>query len=84
MLSPFLFTMYLNDIEDEFYLNDIEGIDLHRIKLFLLLYADDITSTIFSETAEGLLLAFNLLSTYCQRWKLTVNTKKTKVIFFSA
>ena len=79
-LSPFLFSMYLNDIEDEFYLNGIEGIDLHHIKLFLLFYADDIT--LFSETAEGLQIALNLLSTYCQRWKLTVNTKKTKVMIF--
>ena len=51
-LSPFLFSMYLNDIEDEFYLNGIEGIDIHHIKLFSLLYADDIT--LFSETTEGL------------------------------
>ena len=61
-LSPFLFSMYLNDIEDEFYLSRIEGIDIHHIKLFLLLYADDIT--LFSETAEGLQIALNLLSTY--------------------
>ena len=73
-LSPFLFSMYLNDIEDEFYMSGIEGIDIHHIKLFLLLYADDIT--LFSETAEGLQIALNLLSTYCQRWKLSVNTKK--------
>ena len=79
-LSPFLFSMYLNDVEDEFYLNGIEGIDIHHIKLFLLLYADDIT--LFSETAEGLQKALNLLSTYCQRWKLTVNTKKTKIMVF--
>ena len=72
--------MYLNDVEDEFYLNGIEGIDIHHIKLFLLLYADDIT--LFSETAEGLQRALNLLSTYCQRWKLTVNTNKTKIMFF--
>ena len=68
-LPPFLLSMYLNDIEDEFYLNGIEGIDLHHIKLFLLLYADD-NITLFSETAEGLQIALNLLSTYCQRWKL--------------
>ena len=79
-LSPFLFSMYLNDIEDEFYLNGIEGVDIHHIKLFLLLYADDFK--IFSENAEGLQSASNLLSTYCQRWKLAVNTSKTKVMVF--
>ena len=77
---PFLFYMYLNDVEDEFYLNGIEGIDIHHIKLFLLLYADDIT--LFSETAEGLQRALNLLYTYRQRWKLSVNTNKTKVMVF--
>ena len=79
-LSPFLFSMYLNDVEDDFYFSGIEGIDIHHIKLFLLLYADDIT--LFSETAESLQRALNLLSTYCQRWKVTVNTNKTKLIVF--
>ena len=51
-LSPFLFSMYLNDIGDEFNLQGSEGIDVGSIKLFLLLYADDMT--IFAETAEGL------------------------------
>ena len=30
-LSPFLFSMYLNDIEEEFYLNGVEGIDIGSI-----------------------------------------------------
>lgn len=51
-LSPFLFAMYINDIEDCFYLNGVDGLDTGTLKLFLLLYADDIT--VFSETAEGL------------------------------
>ena len=47
-LSPLLFSMYLNDIEEEFYLNGFKGIDIGTSKLFLLLYADNMT--IFSET----------------------------------
>ena len=35
--------MYNNDIEDEFYLHGIDGIEVDAVKLFLLLYADDIT-----------------------------------------
>lgn len=79
-LSPFLFSMYLNDIEHEFYASNMTSIDLGSIKLFLLLYADDIT--LFSETPEGLQEGLNTLHTYCQRWKLTVNTDKTKIIVF--
>ena len=36
-LSPFLFSMYWNDIEEHFILNGFEGIDLDMFKLFLLL-----------------------------------------------
>ena len=73
-LSPFLFSMYINDIEDEFYLHGIDGIEIDSIKLFLLLYADDIT--IFSETAEGLQDCLNLLSSYCTKWKLTLSIRR--------
>ena len=50
------------------------------MKLFLLLYADDMT--IFSETAEGLQVGLDILEKYCDRWKLTVNTEKTKIMVF--
>ena len=33
--------MYLNDIEEKFYLKGFKGIDTDSVKLFLLLYADD-------------------------------------------
>ena len=68
--------MYINGIEDKFYLHGIDGIEIGSIKLFLLLYADDIT--IFAETAEGLQEGLNLLSSYCTKWKLTLNTEKQK------
>ena len=79
-LSPCLFSMYLNDKEEEFYLKGVEGIDIFSIKLFLLLYADDMT--IFLETEAGLQQGLNVLETYFYRWKLTVNKDKTKVIIF--
>ena len=44
--------MYLNYINDEFYLHGIEGVNIYQIKLFLLLYTGGVT--IFSETADGL------------------------------
>ena len=57
--------MYLNDIEDVFYLSGLDGV---TIKLFLPLYADDMT--IFSETAEGLQEGLDILEMYCDRWKV--------------
>ena len=41
-LSPFLFAMYLNDLEEEFNLKGSEGINVGMLKMFLILYADDI------------------------------------------
>ena len=80
MLIAILFSMYLNDIEEELYLNGLKGIDIGTIKLFLLLYADDMT--IFSETEDGLQQGLNVLEAYCERWKLTVNIDKTKIMVF--
>ncbi len=79
-LSPFLFAMYINDLEDELCNKGLDGIDIGMIKLFLLLYADDII--IFSESAEGLQNGLNILFDYCQKWKLIVNTDKTKIMIF--
>ena len=77
-LSPFLFAMYLNEIEQEFITKGADGVDTGFLKLFLLLYADDIV--IFSETAESLQNGRNILYDYCQRWKLTVNPNKSKIL----
>ena len=79
-LSPFLFAMYLNDLEDEFYLKGSTGIDIGMLKLFLLLYADDII--IFANTAQELQINLDILSEYCTRNRLVVNTGKTKIMIF--
>ena len=77
-LSPLLFSLYLNDIEEQFIQAGMEGIDIIKVKMFMLLYADGIV--IFGNSAEQLQDSLNLLSNYCQRWKLTVNINKTKVM----
>ena len=40
-LSPLLFSLFLNDIEEQFCLSSIEGLDLNIFKIFMLLYADN-------------------------------------------
>ena len=79
-LSPLLFSLFFNDIEEQFSLSGVEGLDLDLFKIFMLLYADDIA--IFSNTAEGLQSGLDVLSDYCARWKLKVNVSKTKVLIF--
>ena len=75
-----LFFLFLNDIEEQFIMSGIEGLDVNLFKVLMLLYADDIV--IFSNTAEELQSSLDLLSDYCKRWKLKVNVSKTKVMVF--
>ena len=64
----------------EFITKGAEGVDIGYLKLFLLLYTDDIV--IFSESADGLQKGLNIFYEYCQRWKLTFNPIKSKIIIF--
>ena len=45
------------------------------------MYDDD--SVILAESREGLQEGLDYLHDYCKRWKLTVNTDKTKVLVFA-
>ena len=47
-----------------------------------LLYADDIV--LLSETKQGLQNSLNVISSYCNVWKLHVNVSKSKVVVFNS
>ena len=90
-LSPFLFSIFLNDLESFFDNHDVSSLqtidDLlaqhidEFMKMFLLLYADD--TLLFSETYDGMQKVLNVFNEYCKLWKLEVNQSKTKVVIFS-
>ena len=87
-LSPLLFSINLNDL-DTFLSHSCKGITLEEptlglneyIKLFTLLYADD--TILLANSENDLQIALDKLYIYCEKWKLTVNTSKTKVVVFS-
>jgi hypothetical protein len=79
-VSPFVFAMYVNDVEKEFEMNGMEGLTVDILKLLLLLYADDMV--ILANSADDLQLGLNILCDYCNRWRLKVNTNKTKIMIF--
>ena len=89
-LSPLLFAIYLNDLENYMNTTGCKGIEIGIqndeftifIILFLLLYADD--TIILSDNAkefQNILKAFN---EYCKKWKLKINISKTKIIIFGS
>ena len=79
-LSPFLFAMYVNDLEAEIVTKGISGINIGTINIYILLYADDII--MFGNSPEDLQKSLATLEDYCSKWKLTVNTNKTKIMVF--
>ena len=52
-----------------------------NIKLDLIVYADE--TALMAESSDGLQKTLNCFEKYCDLWKLTVNTNKTKVVIFS-
>ena len=89
-LSPLLFSIFLNDLKGFLHMHKAPGltcntnIDYHflvYIKLFVLLFADD--TVIFSNNCDDLQKTLNIFEKYCNEWKLTVNTSKTKIVIFS-
>ena len=74
--STLLFLLFINDILSNIN-TDIDGLfTLNEMKFFLLLFADD--AILFAQKPEALQSMLNDLSTYCNTWKLRVNTNKTK------
>jgi len=70
----------LNDIEDVFMNKGLLGIDVNLFNILLILYADDIV--IFAESKDELQRSLDGLLEYSNRWKLVVNTRKAKIMFF--
>ena len=90
-LSPFLFLLYLNDIEQFFIDNDVAQLtkiteDIAEklnifIRLFILLYADD--TILLAESAENLQNMLDVFVSYCDMWLLKIDIEKSKVVIFS-
>lgn len=72
ILSPMIFSQFLEDLETHFQEKWSAGIEIEQINIFLLLIADDLA--IINETfTNGPQKHLDKLHTYCERWDLTVN-----------
>ena len=81
-LSPTIFILFINELNDIMMENSVRGIHLYPdvMEVLLLMFADDIAC--ISDTISGLQKQLNILSTYCATYKLQVNIDKTKVLIF--
>ena len=80
VMSPILFSLFLEDLE-LFLQDDVNsGLNINDIMLLILLFADDMA--VFGKTPEDLQRSLDLLKVYCGNWGLNVNTDKTKIMVF--
>ena len=81
-LSPSLFNIFLNDLFEILDNNNDSNITLdHNYKVNALMYADDLI--LLAETEKGLQNQIIKLNIFCDRWNLSINSKKTKVMTFN-
>ena len=79
-ISPVLFNLYVSDFQS--YIGfDTDAPLLDTSFLNCLMYADDLV--LISRSELGLQGLVDKLGDYCKRWRMEVNTNKTKIIKFS-
>jgi len=76
VLSPVLFSLYINDLPG--YLPG--GVIIGDNKINILMYADDLV--LLADSQADLQLMIDAFSSYCCTWGLEVNLSKTKVMVF--
>ena len=71
--------MYINDLQ-EYLVSESGGVTIGHIQMLLLLYADDVV--VFAKSSSELQQEMDKLFNYCNKWKLKLNTTKSKVVVF--
>ncbi len=83
-LSPTLFGLYLDDLEDAMRAKQhlLDSPSLNGVTLLALLYADDLA--LASTSMAGLQAQLDVLRDYADRWGLNLNVEKTKAVIYRA
>lgn len=82
ILSPLLFSLFVNQLYTEIEQSDDSGIFIGPgvLELYLLLYADDFN--LFADSVISLQRKNDVLYSFCHKWGLTVNFDKKEVLVF--
>ena len=80
-LSPALFGLYIDKLEEWLNLQGGDGVRLGEFVINLLLYVDDLV--LISKLARGLQMHLYALDHFCRAVGMQVNISKTKIMIFS-
>ena len=88
-MSPFLFSIFLNDLKGFLRAHNVNGITCNigyedisvYLKIVILLFADD--TVLFAESDQELQYVLDQFQEYCEEMKLTVNVSKTKIVIYT-
>ena len=81
LLSPLLFSLYINDLVECLENGGAHGVSLWDIRLCAMLYADDLI--LLAESENDLELQMEILGKYKIEWNMEINPKKSKVMIFN-
>ncbi|MCG7891851.1 MAG: reverse transcriptase family protein [Candidatus Thiodiazotropha endolucinida] len=79
VLSPLLFNIFINDLGENLISDEVP--ELHYSKISHLLYADDLL--LLSTSECGLQHNINKVNEFCNKWGLSINSDKSKIMIFS-
>ena len=80
VLSPLLFSLFINDLDDEIRSTNTKGCKLFDTYIHTLSYANDLV--LFAESKDELQLKIDKLGEFCSKWELVVGLPRTKVMIF--
>lgn len=76
LLSPLLFALYLNDMND--WLSG--GVNINGLNVKILMYADDIV--MLADKPCTLQRMIHQLESYCDKWNMELNLSKSEILIF--
>ena len=79
-LSPTVFNIYLDDIESKWVQKGEGGSVIRGEKIYCLKFADDVVA--IADSKEGIQSMVGDLEKFCEKNKMEVNAKKTKIMIF--
>ena len=81
LLSPLLFSLYINNLVNYLETDGAQGVELWDIRLCAMLYEDDLI--LMAENENDLKLQMQALGSYIEKWNMEINPKKSKVMIFN-